>query len=57
VVAAPFFAAAVASSRRQPHLWRVEAVIPPSPFSGDVELVLLVNEQPVAGCHTTLRFE
>jgi hypothetical protein len=38
-------------------LWRVEAVIPRSTFSGDVELVLLVNEQPVAGCRAELHFE
>jgi VWFA-related protein len=38
-------------------LWRIEAGIPPSTFSGDIELVLLVNEQPVANCRAELRFE
>jgi VWFA-related protein len=38
-------------------LWRVESGIPPSTFNGDVELVLLANEQPVPGCRTELSFE
>jgi len=38
-------------------LWRLESGIPPSTFSGDVELVLLANEQAVPGCRTELSFE
>ncbi len=38
-------------------LWRIESGIPPSTFSGEVELLLLSNEQPVAGCRAELRFE
>jgi len=38
-------------------LWRVESGIPPSTFAGDVELILLANEQPVPGCRTELSFE
>ena len=38
-------------------LWRVESGIPPKTFSGDVELILLSNEQPVPGCRTELYFE
>jgi len=38
-------------------LWRVESGIPRSTFSGDVELILLSNEQPVPGCRTELYFE
>ena len=38
-------------------LWRLESGIPPSTFSGDVELILLANEQPVPGCRTELSFE
>ncbi len=38
-------------------LWRIESGIPPSTFAGDVELLLLSNEQPVPGCRTELRFE
>lgn len=38
-------------------LWRMESGIPPSTFSGDVELLLLSNEQPVPGCRAELRFE
>ncbi|MDP2389447.1 MAG: hypothetical protein Q8N52_03890, partial [Acidobacteriota bacterium] len=38
-------------------LWRVESGIPASTFSGDVELILLSNEQPVPGCRTELHFE
>ena len=38
-------------------LWRVESGVPPSTFNGDVELMLLANEQPVPGCRTELSFE
>ena len=38
-------------------LWRLESGIPPSTFTGDVELMLLANEQPVPGCRAELRFE
>ena len=38
-------------------LWRLEAGIPPSTFTGEVELMLLANEQPVPGCRAELRFE
>lgn len=38
-------------------LWRMESGIPPSTFAGDVELLLLSNEQPVPGCRAELRFE
>jgi len=38
-------------------LWRLESGIPPSTFAGDVELMLLANEQPVPGCRTELHFE
>ena len=38
-------------------LWRVESGIPRATFSGDVELILLSNEQPVPGCRTELFFE
>ncbi len=38
-------------------LWRIESGIPASTFSGDVELILLSNEQPVPGCRTELHFE
>lgn len=38
-------------------LWRLESGIPPSTFNGDVELILLANEQPVPGCRTELSFE
>ena len=38
-------------------LWRVESGIPPKTFVGDVELILLSNEQPVPGCRTELYFE
>ena len=38
-------------------LWRVEAGIPPKTFTGDVELILLSNEQPIPGCRTEMYFE
>ena len=38
-------------------LWRIESGIPPNTFAGDVELILLSNEQPVSGCRTELHFE
>lgn len=38
-------------------LWRIESGIPPSTFAGEVELMLLANEQPVPGCRAELRFE
>lgn len=38
-------------------LWRLESGIPPSTFAGDVELMLLANEQPVPGCRAELHFE
>lgn len=38
-------------------LWRLEAGIPASTFTGDVELMLLVDEQPVTHCRAELRFE
>ena len=38
-------------------LWRLESGIPPKTFAGDVELILLSNEQPVPGCRTELYFE
>ena len=38
-------------------LWRIESGFPRSTFSGDVELILLSNEQPVPGCRTELYFE
>ena len=38
-------------------LWRLESGIPPSTFKGEVELLLLSDEQPVPGCRAELRFE
>ena len=38
-------------------LWRLESGIPASVFAGDVELMLLANEQPVPGCRAELHFE
>ncbi len=38
-------------------LWRLESGIPPSVFAGEVELMLLANEQPVPGCRAELHFE
>jgi hypothetical protein len=38
-------------------LWRVETGIPASTFTGDVQLTLLANEQPVPNCRAEVRFE
>ena len=38
-------------------LWRVEAGIPASTFTDEVELILLSSEQPVPGCRTEMYFQ
>jgi hypothetical protein len=38
-------------------LWRIEGGIPAGTFTGDVEVTLLLNEEPVANCRAELRFE
>jgi VWFA-related protein len=38
-------------------VWRIEGGIPAGTFSGDVEVTLLLNEEPIDNCRAELRFE